>query len=182
MDRHDTSSAAMHTMADALQAAGQPGSPAAMPRRKTRDERMQDLVREQLLLAGASGRTAAPIAAAVGITPGNCNGHLATLTRTGLAVKRRTPSKHAPRLCTWWAVEHAHAAPPDVQTPPKLTQPSRNVVLQHDQPTIYPPGLQVQKCPSGTDTRFTATVPVGGGVISRDWRQGRRERAAGGVA
>ena len=43
---------------------------------------------------------------------------------------------------------------------------------------IYPPGLQVTICPTGIDTRFTAVIPPGGGVITRDWRERRLMEAA----
>jgi hypothetical protein len=120
------------------------------PKQRVKRDRIQQLVQA----AGTAGTLVSSVARAVGLSDNACSAHLTVLRREGKVIKRDAPQPHAPRAGRWWAAEHAHAAPPDVPLPPKLT-PARNVVLAHDQPTIYPPGLQVQVNETSHDTRYT---------------------------
>lgn len=41
-------------------------------------------------------------------------------------------------------------------------------------PAVVPPGLKVQRCVSSADTRYTPTLPPGGGEFSRQWEIARQ--------
>ena len=121
------------------------------PKQRVKRDRIQQLVQA----AGTEGTLVSSVARAGGLSDNACSAHLTVLRREGKVIKRDAPQPHAPRAGRWWAAEHAHAAPPDVPAPPKLT-PARNLTLAQDQPAICPPGVQVQVIETSHDTRYTA--------------------------
>lgn len=96
----------------------------------------------------------------------------------------------AHRRQRYYAIEHApddwQARAPKPRAKPGATaHPYRGPVrghfrarLEHDQPTIVPPGVRVQVCPSGQDFRHTLRPgePVQGCGFVAKWKRLRRQR------
>lgn len=161
---------------------------------------LDDAILAALRAAGAAGMMRAEVFAACHHTRERSTGtRMSVLWSAGLLRRRLEPTGRSGRYYRYWI---AQAAPADAEAapapqrilPPHLVRPAggstahlaprqlalRRLHLDHNQPTIVPPGVLVQVCPAGRDTRYTVAPGerVAGCGFVAEWERllGRRRR------
>lgn len=137
---------------------------------------------------GFAGALASEIVASCsGALPRSVLTALSALVADGRVAKAQdanqaTGKRH--RTCRYWLPQCAPDTRPSAPNGHAgrgiLMSVKRRLRLDHDQPTIAPPGVTVQVCPSARDHRWTvpAGTPVEGAGFAAEWARLRANKPA----